>query len=872
MRASTASSGVAGGVAGGGAIPLDLAPLLAAYGRERRVALRVERLPDRARFSRGRNNGDRSWSLNRDELDELYYIPPKGSTESHTLSVRVVGLDSDNGTTLAIHEVEVAPGEMRTPESASASSSAAPLEREAQRANEFSRMREELAVARMDWESELGKKLDEAAVKAAAKIDKARAESQEEEKARLADLETRAQQRISEAREQWQRESDAALAKAEAAWRASERGRLAIAEAQWRDAASRDLAAATTRCERAETALSEREAVIVRAQAETEQARRDAQREIKAALSQAEKGWKDEEAKRLAAADARVREQSARALADATERCAKAEAALVQTRAGADAARQESETAALRKLRDELAAAKTTMAERDAALTEARAAGELLVRDAQRESRAALARAEGEWKAAEAGRTVEAQTRWREDSARTLAEMTARCEKAESAFAQERAAKAIARTESESVALKRLRDELAAANSALGEREAALTDQRVAAERAQKETRRAFDDARSKAEADWSAGEATRLAEAQARWRKDAAGALADSQARCAQAEAALAAAHADAQAAAEQTDQATLVDLRGELTATKKALTEARAAAQRATEGRQREMAAAVSKAEKIWKAGEGARLAAAEAQGREEAAVALADARARCEQAEAALAHGSGTAGEHPVGPELNLLQDELSALRRALAERELALARAEKALEHAREIRIVPTPATLDRPEQVWGDDDPEVPGAVRIRLRKDPPAVRARRVNGGELEDGEGRPRRRMMIEGAIVAGFAAALVVLYPRLEPLIAPHLPFAANAPSVHVAAKPQPAAPAPVVEQRSTVNVSQANVRAAPSANAAIVTTLPRGTEVTPIEQHGGWVHVRIEARGGKESSQGWIFGTSLKNGTGA
>src|SRR5205823_11725583 len=83
-------------------LPLELGDFRAPYGRDRRVALRVERMPSRSRLSRGRNNGDGSWSLTRDELDGLFYIPPRGSSNVPTLIVRIIGLDSDNGATLEV--------------------------------------------------------------------------------------------------------------------------------------------------------------------------------------------------------------------------------------------------------------------------------------------------------------------------------------------------------------------------------------------------------------------------------------------------------------------------------------------------------------------------------------------------------------------------------------------------------------------------------------------------------------------------------------------------------------------------------------------------------------------------------------------------
>jgi len=58
-------------------IPLDLASLLVPYKRQGRLSLRVERVPQRAKLSAGRNNGDGTWSLASDELEDLtIWFPP----------------------------------------------------------------------------------------------------------------------------------------------------------------------------------------------------------------------------------------------------------------------------------------------------------------------------------------------------------------------------------------------------------------------------------------------------------------------------------------------------------------------------------------------------------------------------------------------------------------------------------------------------------------------------------------------------------------------------------------------------------------------------------------------------------------------------
>src|SRR5882672_11171873 len=92
------------------AIPVNLAPLLSPYKRHGRLSLRVERLPQLARLSAGRNNGDNSWSLSPDQLEDLTYLPPEGMNEAHSLAVRIIGLDG-GGSTLAVVDLPVSPSD-----------------------------------------------------------------------------------------------------------------------------------------------------------------------------------------------------------------------------------------------------------------------------------------------------------------------------------------------------------------------------------------------------------------------------------------------------------------------------------------------------------------------------------------------------------------------------------------------------------------------------------------------------------------------------------------------------------------------------------------------------------------------------------------
>src|SRR6185503_15037718 len=73
------------------------------YRKRGRFMLRIENLPQHARFSAGQNNGDGSWSLALDELDELvYFVPKNASGGDHALSIRLIAKEDSEAFTLAL--------------------------------------------------------------------------------------------------------------------------------------------------------------------------------------------------------------------------------------------------------------------------------------------------------------------------------------------------------------------------------------------------------------------------------------------------------------------------------------------------------------------------------------------------------------------------------------------------------------------------------------------------------------------------------------------------------------------------------------------------------------------------------------------------
>ena len=94
------------------AVPLEILPLIAPYKGRGRLSIRIEKLPIQARLSRGRNNGDRSYSLMLDELEDLAYLAPEGPEPAPVLALRIISLDEGDASTIALRDLPVAFGEI----------------------------------------------------------------------------------------------------------------------------------------------------------------------------------------------------------------------------------------------------------------------------------------------------------------------------------------------------------------------------------------------------------------------------------------------------------------------------------------------------------------------------------------------------------------------------------------------------------------------------------------------------------------------------------------------------------------------------------------------------------------------------------------
>lgn len=497
-------------------IPLELVPLLSVYGRNRRVSLRVERLPERARLSRGRNNGDRSWSLLREDLDDLRYLLPPGM-KAHTLAIRIINQDTEDGSTLAVLDFPVTPPRVSEPGQVTHQVAAPELRRLqdentqlkttlASRAQELAETRQaveqslaremtaraELDGARAGFESELARRLAHERAEAAS----------HESKARL-DWQARQNERFDEARTKWQAEAEAALTKAKEAWKAEEAARLIRAETQWREQSAHALGEALSRAKQADAAIARAEADAARMSSDGVELRR----------------LRGELAESSAALNARARE------------LAETRHALEQARA--DTSRTKAELASARvawqaELERRLASERAELAARSPGVEsgESLAVESLLqsrvdeVRtQCQQEFVAAIARAKETWIAEESARQARAEEQWREKSGRALAESAAKLERAETALA--RAQAAALQDTADTVELRRVREELNAARVSLSDRENRLSQAKLEMQRARERWKVESEIALKKAQEAWKAEEAYRISVLRGDWQKD---------------------------------------------------------------------------------------------------------------------------------------------------------------------------------------------------------------------------------------------------------------------------------------------------------------------------------------------------------------
>lgn len=818
------------------AIAIDLRPVISAYRKRGRFQLRVEKLPQGARFSAGQNNGDGSWSLLLDELEDLVYFAPKTAGGDHVLAIRLIAKDETEAFTIALIDFTVRMGETSTPGGpASALPDAAREEVHRLKAaleareTELTQLRE--SAERMGVM--LQQKLDSAVAEARAqwkrdeeaRLDAEKLRLEEGFGHRIAEQEMRAKALADIQREQ----QEAALRLARQEFTAS-RDALAARESE--------LAAARAQMERLHrdweaeiqsiraAAEAKTAALLAAAKAESENlaadiaARRDAElrdtrKAADARLAEAVKEAEAGAAQKLAAAQA---EWASKQAAQPLQPDPAAEAELVRLQGELEQARLEASAAlaAAQAAADARAAASLQAAEAQwkaqlekalsdlAAAREAVPAGGDLRGESERkrlqaeivrlreQAQADLAAADAQ--AADVLKAAEGE--WQARSERAMAALRGRCEAAEAALAA--ADGPAADREAEIRHLQTQLDHLQKSS------EAEIAALRLAAEMGAEAARKA-------AEADWQARLESQLAQAR---RETAEAARAD---RGEQSEKRLAERDAE------------IAQLRIEI--------------DRQVKAAEAEMAAARAASD----AAAGEKLKAAQAIWERETAGALGEARARAENAESALALEQQAAAARARDDEyVHSLEREIKTLRATLVDREAAIVQAQAMQEHLRLGTVREGPGVRWQPLTARVDES-EAPRAAK-------PAINTRLIR-----------------DIGVVAAFAAGAVLLFPKLESMLPNSVRWQIETlgglymPETLVG----PTAPAPVAAVTPRVEAAvphlyaarSVNVRAAPSTAAVVVANLKRGASVAVLETKGAWS--RVELSGGQ---QGWASNAYL------
>jgi len=836
-------------------VPLDLLPLLKPFKRSGRLALRIERLPQRAKFSAGRRNSDGSWSLASDELEDLNYLIPSNIAAAHELTIRIMKFDDGAASTLKVIQYPVAAyeadpeppadeeavcrsteqndpvlrsqlGEMQSL-FAIRESELTELRAALERANEEKTA--ELEKARAAWELELNQRLADAAAKA--QSDKKRARQNEHDLAErdshlIAQAEARAQQRIAAQCDRWQAEAERRMEAERQSWLAQTDKRVTVELERLKALAEQRLEAERqswqTQTDQRVASELERLKAQTAQRIETErqswQAEADQRRaaELERLKTEAEQRIESERKTWQAGTDQHVVGERERLKGEAEQRLA--------------AERQAWQAEADRRLAAEFARLK--------AEAEQQIAAERKNRQADADSRAI---AELERLKAQMEQRIEAERQaWQ-------------------ALADQRTAAELARRQAE------------ADQRFEGERKTwqAEADRRVEAERRRWEAQNAA--ALGEAETHWKAQESERSAAARSEWQQLSARMLAEEADKSRRLETALVA-EADKgrklEAALEALVQARNVPtqggetheldrLRSELAVLQATLAERdnelaqrQAEAEQDRDHRQREADAALETAAKDWKAEESARLDAAVAKIRAQSEAALAELTSRCERAERALAD----AGSQPAAADdgyIQGLRTEVAELRQALANQEVELGWARAALDESQPLHL--------------------------RRAGENLPIGNFEGPAGEEPEaDANAGAKRTLIRDCLLVVGLVVPLILFYPWIAVYLPDNvrtglasvtgglLSVGDDRPAVTRTAPP-PAAP---VVQRPTATVAKAvNVRATPAVKGAVVVTLQKGASVIILEQPGNWTHVEVPAKTGK-AQQGWVYSTYLES----
>ncbi|HEX6102482.1 MAG TPA: SH3 domain-containing protein [Alphaproteobacteria bacterium] len=545
-------------------IAIDLAQALPGVAITQSMQIIIEGVPDGARFSTGRNNGDKTWSLAPEDLVGLGYMPPPGrGSDDQSFFVRLLTYDPDGyqiASTTAQVAVSVDGVTARRPvrlDRGEGDAAAIDAIREielAQRLAEAERAWEAAAAERIEQLEQSWHDASEQRLRAAeeewrqAEADRNRALNDQ-----LADL----ARRLRDAEMEWQRAESERISAALAQAADFTAQRFAAAEEQWRAEADR-------RVEEAERAAQQ---AIAAARADIES---QIEGEFEARASALAEEANAQFARQLQQAEAAFEQrlhQERAALAERLESARRESGAEAEARLRSELERSEARhkeiEAALKRLKDEAEAARLSydreLAERQhawdmerTALLAASSSSDPATGDrmaaleerwrveadrvaqqtearVRREAEQRLAEAEASWSEIAQRRIAEAQREWEESaqlregelktaeaerSERTLAAMRARMAEVErlAAEAERRIAERERQLSEAQTTRQRLEADLATSEARIGEEVERRILEARSAWRAVEEERLA------EAKQVWATAEASRIAELQARW------------------------------------------------------------------------------------------------------------------------------------------------------------------------------------------------------------------------------------------------------------------------------------------------------------------------------------------------------------------
>ena len=385
-------------------VPLDFAALLKPFKRQGRLSLRVENVPQRARLSAGRNNGDGSWSVASDELEGLTYSVPSNLAVAHELSIRIMSFDNETASTLKLtrYQIPALIDDQETP-AAESDLDLKTQKRDPLLRSQLEKMQSLFAVRESDL-AELRTALEQAKIESAADLASARAAWEIELKERLAEASAQdnAQKERQDALWHAQQKSDQARAESEL-----ER-KIADEKNSWKKHLDQKIDAERSRisAQAEERLASDRQKLEAQFQHRMEAELKRWQTEKKAELLRAEECWRAEEASRSAAALAEWQQQSTHVLAEQADKFRKLEEELrASLKQQANIPNLEVGHVQLDQLERQLETANAALRAREIEIAKDRAAWELERGNWRQQVDVSMLAAAKTWKNEEAART-----------------------------------------------------------------------------------------------------------------------------------------------------------------------------------------------------------------------------------------------------------------------------------------------------------------------------------------------------------------------------------------------------------------------------------------------------------------------------------